>query len=318
MTVSSTLGGVFLKGTAAARPAANAVAGGTVYSATDTGVISQSDGSSWSTWATIASGMTDPMTTRGDIIIRNAANATARLGIGAAGTSPVSDGVDIAYGNPNAKKHACRASDTSGQSILNNTQTAVLLGAADLEDTDNFHFTSAANLTGTVAKTASSAAIVGTGTSFTTELTVGQMISVPGTAAEVRVVTVITDNTHLTVNSNFANTASGQTATRVNTGLVAQIAGDYDIGGTVVLASNSATGFRFLGVRVNGSNYVAIDERAGYASAASEQYISIATHYPLALWDYVELVYRHTQGTTLTLSTNAAYGCHAWMKLTGV
>lgn len=94
----TTLNGVLLKGVAASRPAANAVASGTIYSATDTGAITQSDGvSTWSTYATISSGMADPMTTRGDIIIRNAANTTARLARGAAGTVLTSDGTDVAY-----------------------------------------------------------------------------------------------------------------------------------------------------------------------------------------------------------------------------
>lgn len=99
MTVSATLGGVLLKGTAAARPAANAVSGGTVYSATDTGAITQSDGSSWSTFATISSGLADPMTTRGDLIARNASNVTSRLGVGAAGQVLSSDGTDVSWGN---------------------------------------------------------------------------------------------------------------------------------------------------------------------------------------------------------------------------
>jgi hypothetical protein len=97
MTVSATLLGTLLHGTAAARPAANAVAGGTIYSATDTGAITQSDGSSWATFATISSGLADPMTTRGDIIIRNASNATARLGRGSAGQVFTSDGTDVAW-----------------------------------------------------------------------------------------------------------------------------------------------------------------------------------------------------------------------------
>lgn len=50
----TTLPGLLRKGVAASRPAANAVGGGTIYSATDTGAITQSDGvSTWSTYATI-------------------------------------------------------------------------------------------------------------------------------------------------------------------------------------------------------------------------------------------------------------------------
>lgn len=50
-------------------------------------------------WATPTggSGLSDPMTTRGDIIIRNASNVTARLGRGSAGTYLGSDGTDVAY-----------------------------------------------------------------------------------------------------------------------------------------------------------------------------------------------------------------------------
>jgi hypothetical protein len=44
------------------------------------------------------SGLTDPMTTRGDIIIRNASNVAARLALGAVGQVPLSDGTDLAYG----------------------------------------------------------------------------------------------------------------------------------------------------------------------------------------------------------------------------
>ncbi len=49
-----------------------------------------------------SSGMTDPMTTRGDMIIRNASNATARLGRGSAGQVLTSDGTDLAWQTPSA------------------------------------------------------------------------------------------------------------------------------------------------------------------------------------------------------------------------
>jgi hypothetical protein len=48
-----------------------------------------------STWNTV--GFTDPMTTRGDILIRDASNATARLGIGANTYVLTSDGTDISW-----------------------------------------------------------------------------------------------------------------------------------------------------------------------------------------------------------------------------
>lgn len=47
-----------------------------------------------------ASGFTDPMTTRGDIIVRDAVNATARLAIGTNGQVLTSDGTDISWATP--------------------------------------------------------------------------------------------------------------------------------------------------------------------------------------------------------------------------
>jgi hypothetical protein len=48
-------------------------------------------------WAANPAGFADPMTTRGDVIIRNAANATARLGIGTNTQVLTSNGTDIAW-----------------------------------------------------------------------------------------------------------------------------------------------------------------------------------------------------------------------------
>lgn len=47
-------------------------------------------------------GFTDPMTTRGDMIVRNASNVTARLGRGSAGQVLTSDGTDLAWAAPAA------------------------------------------------------------------------------------------------------------------------------------------------------------------------------------------------------------------------
>lgn len=50
------------------------------------------------TVTTPSSGLSDPMTTRGDIIVRNSSNTTARLAVGSAGKFLTSDGTDTAYG----------------------------------------------------------------------------------------------------------------------------------------------------------------------------------------------------------------------------
>ncbi len=55
---------------------------------------------SWQAPSGGGGGMTDPMTTRGDVIIRNASNVTARLGIGSAGTFLSSDGTDVSWATP--------------------------------------------------------------------------------------------------------------------------------------------------------------------------------------------------------------------------
>lgn len=72
----------------------------------------------------------------------------------------------------------------------------------------------ALNLTGTVAKNGTTT-LTGTGTAFLSEISVGQVIRVPGVASEDRTVASIASNTSLTVTTAFAQTASGQTAQRV-------------------------------------------------------------------------------------------------------
>ena len=67
------------------------------------------------------------------------------------------------------------------------------------------------SLTGTVAVTASSAAVVGTGTSFTTELAVNDRIKI--NSIKYRVLS-ITDNTNLTLDIDVVTTASTQTIYR--------------------------------------------------------------------------------------------------------
>jgi hypothetical protein len=51
-------------------------------------------------WQSVTSGFSDPMTTRGDIIVRNASNVTARLGVGTADQVLTSDGTDVFWGSP--------------------------------------------------------------------------------------------------------------------------------------------------------------------------------------------------------------------------
>lgn len=77
-----------LKGTHAARPAATAVPEGTLYACSDHSLIYQSDGATWSTYATLGSTETLPATildAKGDLIAASAADTAARLPVGSNG-----------------------------------------------------------------------------------------------------------------------------------------------------------------------------------------------------------------------------------------
>lgn len=77
-----------LDGTHAARPAATAVPEGTLYACTDHGLIYQSDGATWSTWATLGGTETlaaSIMDAKGDLIAASAADTPARLAVGTNG-----------------------------------------------------------------------------------------------------------------------------------------------------------------------------------------------------------------------------------------
>jgi hypothetical protein len=125
-----TMLGMLLTGTHAARPAANTVGTGSLYACSTHSLIYQSDGSSWATWANVAgSGLTDPMTTRGDIIVRNASNVTARLGIGSSGKVLQSDGTDIAWTTPSAGGQ--EFNEGAAAALTNATSTGDAGGRAD-------------------------------------------------------------------------------------------------------------------------------------------------------------------------------------------
>lgn len=100
----TTLPGLLDTGTHAARPAANAVGSGALYSCTDHSLVYQSDGSSWTTWANLAgtgSVATDTIwDAAGDLVQGTGANTAAKLTLGAAGTVVRSTGATNAYAFP--------------------------------------------------------------------------------------------------------------------------------------------------------------------------------------------------------------------------
>src|SRR5262245_42222890 len=74
-----------LTGTHASRPSATVVPEGTLYSCTDHSLIYQSNGSAWSTYATLGGSSGIPATivdAKGDLIAASAADTVARLPVG--------------------------------------------------------------------------------------------------------------------------------------------------------------------------------------------------------------------------------------------
>jgi hypothetical protein len=208
------------------------------------------------------------------------------------------------YGEPAS---AAGPSVGTGTRLRIGTNQSLTSGSAlavpwDTEDTDadNQHYTSAANLTGTVAKTAGSATLTGTTTVFLTELSVGQVISVPGTAAEVAVVIAIASNTSLTVAAPFANTASGQTATRVNSAIVFRQPGFFDVEVGAYLDAVS-TGVVTLQVRLNGTTIIGQNDRNSVNAVAA---YDLVVKRQFLQWDYIEVLVTQNSGGALNLRTD--------------
>lgn len=187
----------------------------------------------------------------------------------------------------------------SNQSATTATATTIGWDTEDV-DADNQHFTSSAALTGTVAKTAASNVLTGTSTLFTTELSVGQVISVPGTAAEVAVVTSIASATSLTVNTPFANSASGQTATRLNSPVVFRQPGFYTLESTIYSAAVS-TGNVTLQFRLNGTTIVDQKDQSSVNAAAGYE---LVTQRQFQQWDYVEVIWTQNSGGSVSVTAD--------------
>lgn len=185
-------------------------------------------------------------------------------------------------------------------SVSDVTDTIVGWDTED-DDADSQHYMSAASLTGTVAKAAASSTLTGTGTAFTTELSIGQVISVPGTAVEKRVVIGIASATSLTVDSAYANTASGQTATRVNSAVVFRQSGHYSLDAGAYWASD-ADGDRKLAIILNDTTPIAQDNRLSIGAAVMGQTVSLTR--PFRQWDFVEVQVRHAAGAALNLTAD--------------
>lgn len=197
-----------------------------------------------------AAGVPDIFTTKGDLAVASAANAAGRLAVGAngqrlvadssqslgmkwaaddyvigmllyAGGGPLSAGIagDIEVPMAGTIQRVTALADQSGTILLDirkSTYAAFPPGASICGSNLPGVFGSSSQITGTVSKSAGSATLTGSGTNFTGQLQVGDVIDVPGgTATERRMVTAITSATSLTVNETFAYSASGQACYRM-------------------------------------------------------------------------------------------------------
>lgn len=126
--MASTVAGILLFGTHASRPSSGVTAG-TLYACSTHNLVYQTTdtGSTWGTWLTATgSGLSDPMTTRGDIIVRNSSNTTDRLAVGATANMALrSDGTDVGYAILPGTIIGYKA-DTSGDHTTTSTSLADL------------------------------------------------------------------------------------------------------------------------------------------------------------------------------------------------
>lgn len=88
-----------------ADPGGSGAVEGRVIYRTDTNQMKVYNGASWET---VSPALTDPMTTRGDILYRDAANTTNRLALGNTDSILTSDGTDLSWFDVDS---ACTATD---------------------------------------------------------------------------------------------------------------------------------------------------------------------------------------------------------------
>lgn len=110
--------------------------------------------------------------------------------------------------------------------------------------------------------------------------------------------------TALTFNSERFDT-DGLHSTSVNTSrLTCTRAGKHLATAHVEFAAN-VTGLRFAGIRLNGTTYIALDQKP--VDSAGAWIASLSTVYEMALIDYIELVVFQNSGGALNVNASGNY-----------
>jgi len=130
-------------------------------------------------WKANPAGFTDPMTTRGDIIIRNSSNVTDRLAIGTTGQVLTTDGTDISWGNAGTGTVSSVAAGngldfttitTTGSVTLGTPSTLTNATTNAVTSTSHTHDITTANLTETTSSvltiTGGTDCLLGSGTTI--------------------------------------------------------------------------------------------------------------------------------------------------------
>lgn len=106
-------------------------------------------------------------------------------------------------------------------------------------------------------------------------------------------------------------------STSSNTGrLTATTAGKYTISGTAAFAAN-ATGARGLGIRLNGTTFIALARVPAVAGGTDITSLTVTTDYNLSATDYVELIGYQTSGGSLNVLAGGNYSPEFMMDRIG-
>lgn len=198
-----------------------------------------------------------------------------------------------------------RAKQANAQTLTTGATTALLFDAEDY-DSSSLHFLSAAALTGTVTTTSGSPTMTGSGTLFTSELSVNQVIQVNSNSlaqgtTELYAVLAIASDTSLTLARNATASRAGVSATRRNTAMAipATKGGLYAVGGQVTIDQN-ATGSRRLYIYVNGATLIASESISNIGGSTGQlPAVNVNTQWEFAAGDVVELYCFHDGSANL-------------------